>query len=142
MKKFKSIYYSNKIQGYEKIDISTSSFYGTLYKVFGLAKKYNDQVLFAVIKSTTSSSLIPKYQDYEVEYCNQILFIKSCKKGTAKRLRGNTKEELQIIIEGLTLHADMTIQKKLLSLENDCQIFISEFQTLHSLNGQRVLGNS
>ena len=139
MKKFKSIYYSNKIQGYEKIDISTSSFYGTLYKVFGLAKKYNDQVLFAVIKSTTSSSLIPKYQDYEVEYCNQILFIKSCKKGTAKRLRGNTKEELKIIIEGLTLHADMTIQKKLLSLGNDCQIFISDFQNLYSLNGQRVL---
>ena len=60
MKKFKSIYYSNKIQGYEK----WISFYGTLYRVFGLAKKYNDQVLFAVIKSTTSSSLIPKYQDY------------------------------------------------------------------------------
>ena len=66
--------YSNKIQGYEKIDISTSSFYGTLYKVFGLAKKYDDQVLFAVIKSTTFSSLIPKYQDYEVEYCNKIFF--------------------------------------------------------------------
>ena len=134
MKKDKSIYYSNKIQGYEKINISTSSFYEALYKFFGLAKKYNDQVLFAVIKSTTSSSLIPKYQDYEVEYCNQILFIKSCKKGTAKRLRGNTKEELKIIIEGLTLHADMTIQKKLLSLENDCQIFISDFQKLYSLN--------
>ena len=136
MKKFKSIYYSNKIQGYEKINISTSSFYGTLYKVFGLAKKYNDQVLFAVIKSTTSSSLIPKYQDYEVEYCNEIFFIKS--KG--KRLRGNTKEELKIIIEGLTLHADMIIQKKFLSLENDCQIFIYDFQKLYSLNGQRVLG--
>ena len=77
MKKFKSIYYSNKIQGYEKIDISTSSFYGTLYKVFGLAKKYNDQVLFEITKSTTFSKLIPKYQDYEVEYCNEIFFIKS-----------------------------------------------------------------
>ncbi len=69
MKKDKSIYYSNKIQGYEKINISTSSFMKhSLYKVFGLAKKYNNQVLFAVIKSTTFSSLIPKYQDYEVEY--------------------------------------------------------------------------
>ena len=77
MKKDKSIYYSNKIQGYEKINISTSSFYGTLYKDFGLAKKYNNQVLFAVMKSTTFSSLIPKYQDYEVEYCNEIFFIKS-----------------------------------------------------------------
>ena len=34
----------------------------------------------------------------------------------------------------------MTIQKKLLSLENDCQIFISDFQKLYSLNDQRVLG--
>ncbi len=40
----------------------------SLYKVFGLAKKYNNQVLFAVIKSTTFSLLIPKYQDYEVKY--------------------------------------------------------------------------
>ena len=34
----------------------------------------------------------------------------------------------------------MIIQKKLLSLGNDCQIFISDFQKLYSLNGQRVLG--
>ena len=34
----------------------------------------------------------------------------------------------------------MIIQKKLLSLENDCQIFISDFQKLYSLNDQRVLG--
>ena len=72
----------------------------------------------------------------KLNICNEIFFIKS--KG--KRLRGNTKEELKIIIEGLTLHADMTIQKKLLSLGNDCQIFISDFQKLYSLNSQRVLG--
>ena len=43
----------------------------------------------------------------KLNICNEIFFIKS--KG--KRLRGNTKEELKIIIEGLTLHADMIIQK-------------------------------
>lgn len=139
MNKFKSIYYSNKLQGYEKINISTSSFYGKLYKVFGLAKKYNNQVLFAVIKSTTYSSLIPKFEDYKVKSCDVILFIKSCKTRISKRLRGNTKEELKIIIDGLTLHADMTIQNKLKSLGNDYQILISDFQKLYSLNGERVL---
>ncbi len=82
MKKFKSIYYSNKIKCYEKI-FQHHHFMEHYIKFLDQQKKYNDTVLFAIIISTTFSSLTPKYQDYEVEYCNQIFFIKLCKKGIA-----------------------------------------------------------
>ena len=74
MAKFKKVIYLNSGVTYENIDYKIPQNSAIIKRMFGLAKKVDNQVFFIIIKSETYSQLVPKYNTFKREKCTRFLF--------------------------------------------------------------------
>ena len=135
MAKFKKVIYLKSGVTYENIDYKIPQNSAIIKRMFGLAKKVDNQVFFIIIKSETYSQLVQKYNTFKREKCTSILFFKSCKMVEEKRARGYTTSELDKINKGLTLHNDITMKNQFDKIGTS-QTMISEKNFIFSSEGK------
>ncbi len=135
MAKFKKVIYLKSGVTYETIDYKIPQNSATINRMFGLAKKVDNQVFFIIIKSETYSQLVQKYNTFKREKCTSFLFFSSCKMVEEKRARGYTTSELDKINKGLILHNDITMKNEFDKIGTS-QTMISEKNIIFSSEGK------
>ena len=138
MKQLKRMLYSSEY-GNEKINYLQRLDLAYLERVFGVAKKSNDKVVFAVLKTQTRANLVSRYNIVRRKKCTNILFIESCKWVNDKVKRGFTESETNTINEGIILHSEVTMKNELNKVGSTYQTVLTQGSFLFSQSGYTVL---
>ena len=132
----KTTFYSIKPQMYEKVDLREKYNVGYTKRLFGIIKKVNNNVIFALIKGDTSGKLYPKYTTIRVQKCKKVVFKKDCYYINEKKPKGYTVSELNDIEKALDVRFKITLKNNLKYLDINSQTIISSDVYLYSMSGK------
>ncbi len=132
----KTTFYSIKPQMYEKVDLTEKYNVGFTKRLFGIIKKVNNNVIFALIKGDSFGRLYPKYSSIRVQKCKKVLFTKDCYYINEEKPKGYTVSELNDIEKALDVRFKVTLKNNLKYLDINSQTIISTDVYLYSMSGK------
>ena len=130
---YSSVYASEQINYIQRADLSY------LERIFGVAKKLDEKVIFAILKTQTRSDLVIKYNIVRKRECTTVLFWKECEWVNEKVSRGFTESETNMINEGIKLHSEISMKNELNKLGSSYQTVLTQGSYLYSPSGYTVL---